>query len=119
MKTALTYLSFAACLWLQSCVAVWNGHKVRREALTGFVPNLTSQDEVAAALGPPEDIIFRSAERVTVYVYRSIVSVQLALPLPISPGRSRQRGFTLNVMFKNGIYRGYELVELKQKLFWR
>lgn len=97
----MTHLSLAACLWLQGCAAVWNGHKVRREALTGFAPNLTSQAEVAAALGPPEDIVFRSAEQVTVYVYR------------------RQRGFTLNVMFKDGIYRGYELVELKQKLFWR
>lgn len=108
-----------ACLALQGCMASWSGHGVPRDRLREFKPNQTSQSEVEAALGPPEDVVFKSNEQATVYVYRSVVGVQLGLPFPVSFGRSRQRGFSLNVMFKDGLFRGYELVEHKQKLLWR
>ena len=83
------------------------------------MPGQTTPTQVEAALGKPENVVFKSAERVTVYVYQSLRSVNLGLPLPVSPGRSAQKGYTVNIMFKEGVMKGYELVEMKQRLLWR
>lgn len=109
----------ALALGLQGCVATWTGHGIPREKLAGFAPGQTTPAEVEAALGKPENVMFKSANRVTIYVYQAVRSMNLGLPLPISLGRSAQKGITLHVVFKEGVFQEYELVEMKQKLFWR
>lgn len=109
----------SAALLLQGCMASWTGHAIARARLAGFVPGQTTPAEVEAALGKPENVVFKSAGRVTVYVYQSLRTVNLGLPFMVSVGRSAQKGATLNIVFKEGVFREYELVEMKQKILWR
>ena len=111
----------AVVLGVQGCAITWTGHQICRESLDSFLVGQTTQSEVEKALGKPENVVLKLPEQVTVYIYQSVVSATAGLPfpLPIMLGRSKQRGFTLNILFKDGLFMGYELTEMKQHLLWR
>ncbi|HAZ08021.1 MAG TPA: hypothetical protein DCZ01_05735 [Elusimicrobia bacterium] len=112
-------LLILSLLSLTGCMATWTGHRVPIEKLSSFKPGETTAEQVEQTLGKPENIVHKSMDGLTVYIYQSIVNVVLGVPLPISVGRGRQRGFMLNVVFRDGVYRGFELTQLNQTLLWR
>ena len=118
MKRSLLFVGM--CLVLQGCMLSWIGQPIATERLSTFRADVTTPADVEAALGPPDNVTHKPAEQLVVFTYQHIVSLGVGMPLlAISATRARQRGSVLNVMFKNGLFKGYELVEMKQKLFSR
>ena len=106
-------------LLLQGCMLSSTGQKIAVQRLSAFQVDVTTPADVEAALGPPENVAQKPMEQMVVYVYQDITTLAIGVPFPLSVARARQKGTTLNVIFKNGLFKGYELVEMKQKLLWR
>ena len=100
-------------LLAQGCAIRWAGRKVPKEKAGDFVVAETTIDEVKAVLGEPEDVFTKPNQGITVYIYRKIVHVFVGLGIPglLSVGRTSQDGFELKVIFKDGLYVNYELLE--------
>lgn len=101
------------------CSLSWTGHNIRRESLGELVRSRVSEREVIERLGPPENVVYKSAGSIKVLVYQSIVTMHLGIPFLISVGRGRQSGYTANLVFQDGRLTDFELIEMKQKLLWR
>ena len=118
MQRSLLFVGM--CLVLQGCAVMWMGQPIATERLSTFQADVTTPADVEAGLGPPDSVTRKPAEQVVVYTYQNIVTLGIGTPfLPLSAVRARQRGRILNVMFKNGLFKGYDLVEMYQNLLWR
>jgi hypothetical protein len=107
-------------LILQGCIAMWTGHKIPEERLHAFKVGSTTPQDVEAAFGPPEDIVYKSAEQIQAYVYRHVRNLGMFLGwYGIGVGRASQYGDVVNINFKNGLYVGYEKTVLRQHIFRR
>ncbi|WP_447979160.1 hypothetical protein [Candidatus Nitrospira bockiana] len=109
---------------LSGCLNVtWTGHEVPAGSWEKFVAHKTTKDQVVAVLGKPENIVHKPADGMTVYVYQYVQNMQAGLatiPFPVFfIGRARQSGMILSIFFSDDVFRGYELVELNQKLLWK
>lgn len=112
-----TITGFILLPLLNGCAVTWNGHDVPVASIRDFKSGKTTADEVKKVLGPPEDILVKPFENVTVFVYRSTVNVFVGLPIPVlTLGRTKQTGYLLHVFFKDGLYVGYDLTTLEQRL---
>ncbi|HAG50799.1 MAG: hypothetical protein A2X87_00940 [Deltaproteobacteria bacterium GWC2_42_51] len=106
-------------LIFDGCAITWNGHYVNIEDLSKFQIGKTTKEEVEKNLGEPEDILNKPYEKITIYVYKSTVNTFVGLPIPgFTIGRAKQTGFLLHIIFKDGVYTGYDFTQMKQRLLF-
>jgi len=115
------YLSIGLALILPACAIVSTGHKVDINQVNEFRVGETTPEEVKTVLGEPENVARNTIDNTTVYSYQWIRNAFLGIGLPpwIVVGRKKDNGFQLNIAFAGGLYQGYTLTELNQKLFGR
>jgi hypothetical protein len=123
LKGGLVRARSLACVVMWACISgcalMYQGHNIDENVIKSIQPGITTEEVLVRLLGPPETIIKKNLEGITVYQYKYVRILSIGIPFFVSIGRITQNGRVLNIMVKSGKVMDYEDNQMQEQFFWK
>jgi hypothetical protein len=110
-------------LWLmalQGCSLIFQGHHLDDADVAAIQLDITTEQDLKILLGTPDAVIYKRAEQITIYQYKDLHVMTVAIPVvPITVGRAKQNGMLLNIILKDGKVIDFEQTNWTEHFFRR